>query len=336
MKKKELFIGIDVSKLTFDVTIIPNGSLQTVHHKQFKNQKIGFKQMVKWINLLYPDSKESCWVFCMEQTGVYSYHLCCFFEENNLDYCHESALKINRSLGIIKIEKSDKADSRDIAKYLYRHIEELSFYKLPSQSLQKLKALISFRRRLMKQKASLQVSSKEIAAFSDKETSGFIKTESNKLIKSYIQKIKKTELEIQKIMTEDSALSEAYKLTTSVVGIGPVIASYVIVRTNCFSNFENPKNFASYCGAAPFERSSGTSIKKVVRINKMADKELKTLLTNGAYAAIRYDGQIRNYFQRKLKEGKNEFSVINAIRNKLIHRVFATVNRGTPYVKMNF
>jgi transposase len=68
----------------------------------------------------------------------------------------------------------------------------------------------------------------------------------------------------------------------------------------------------------------------------MADKELKTLLTNGAYAAIRYDGQIRNYFQRKLKEGKNEFSVINAIRNKLIHRVFATVNRGTPYVKMNF
>jgi transposase len=336
MKKKELFIGIDVSKSTFDAAIIPKGSLQTVHHKQFSNTKTGFKQMTKWIISIFPEYEHYSWVFCMEQTGVYSYHLCCFFEENNLDYCHESALKINRSLGIIKREKSDKADSRDIAKYLYQHIEELSFFKLPSQSLQKLKALISFRRRLLKQKVALQASSKEISAFSDKETSRFIKTESNKLIKSYVQKIKKTEDEILKLMNEDPALSEAYKLTTSVVGISPVIASYVIARTNCFSNFESPRNFASYCGAAPFERSSGTSIKKVVRINKMADKELKSLLTNGAYAAIRYDGQIRHYFQRKLKEGKNEFSVINAIRNKLIHRVFATVNRGTPYVKMSF
>ncbi len=336
MKKKMLFIGIDVSKLTFDATIILKGSLQTVHHKQFKNQKTGYKQLVKWIKSLYVNFDESTWVFCMEQTGVYSYHLCCFFEENSLDYCHESTLKINRSLGIIKREKSDKADSRDIAKYLYQHIEELSFYKLPSQSLQKLKALVSFRRILLKQKVALQASSKEIAAFSDKETSRFIKTESNRLIKSYVQKIKKTEEEILKLMTEDSVLSEAYKLTTSVVGIGPIIAAYIIARTNCYSNFPNPRHFASYSGSAPFERSSGTSIKKVVRINKMADKELKSLLTNGAYAAIRYDGQIKQYYLRKIKEGKNEFSVINAIRNKLIHRVFVTVNRGTPYVKMDF
>lgn len=336
MKKKELFIGIDVSKSTFDATIIPKGSLQTTHHKQFNNQETGFKQMVKWIKSKYPDSDESSWVFCMEQTGVYSYHLCCFFEGNNIDYCHESALKINRSLGMIKREKSDKADSKDIAKYLYQHSEELSFYKLPSRSLQKLKALISFRRRLMKQKASLQVSSKEISAFSDKETSQFIKLESNRLIKSYVLKIKKTEEEILKLMYEDQTLSEAYQLTKSVTGIGPIIAAYMIARTNCYSNFPDPRRFASYSGSAPFERSSGTSIKKVVRINKMADKELKSLLTNGAYAAIRYDGQIKQYYLRKIKEGKSEFSVINAIRNKLIHRVFATVKRGTPYVKMEY
>lgn len=336
MKNKELFIGIDVSKSTFDAAIIPKGSIDKADHKQFKNQMAGFKQLAKWIQSIYVDYESFQWVFCMEQTGVYSYHLCCFFEENGLDYCHESALKISKSLGIIKREKSDKADSKDIAKYLYQHCEELSFYKLPSQALQKLKALVSFRKRLIKQKVALQASSKEIVAFSDKKTTAFIKTESNKLIKSYVLKIKKTEEEIQKLMIEDPVLSEAYKLTRSVVGIGPIISAYIIARTNCFSRFSNPRNFASYSGAAPFERSSGTSIKKVVRINKMADKELKALLTNGAYVAIRYDGQIRNYFQRKLKEGKNEFSIINAIRNKLIHRVFATVKRGTPYVKMSF
>jgi transposase len=98
MKKKELFIGIDVSKLTFDATIIPKGSLQTAHHEQFKNQKTGFKQLAKWIKLFYPSSKESSWVFCMENTGVYSYHLCCFFEENMLDY------KLGASSVLISLE----------------------------------------------------------------------------------------------------------------------------------------------------------------------------------------------------------------------------------------
>jgi len=336
MKNKELFIGIDVSKSTFDAAIIPKGSINNVNHKQFKNQTSGFKQLAKWVKSMYSNYEELHWVFCMEQTGVYAYHLCCFFEENGLDYCHESALKISRSLGIIKREKTDKADSKDIARYLYQHREELSFYKLPSKSLQKLKALVSFRKRLIKQKVVLQASSKEIAAFSDKEASKFIKIESNALIKSYDRKIKKTEQEIQELMNEDLALCEAYKLTTSVVGIGPIIAAYIIARTNCYSSFSNPRHFASYSGSAPFERSSGTSIKKVIKLNKMADKELKALLTNGAYVAIRYDGQIKHYYQRKLKEGKSEFSVINAIRNKLIHRVFATVNRGTPYVKMSF
>ena len=77
-----------MSKSTFDATIIPKGSLETSHYKQFKNQKAGFKQLAKWIKSLYGDYEELDWVFCMEQTGVYSYHLCCFFEENNLDYCH--------------------------------------------------------------------------------------------------------------------------------------------------------------------------------------------------------------------------------------------------------
>ena len=332
MKNKHLFIGIDISKLTFDAAILQQQTFDSPQSKSFPNNKEGYKKLLKW--LISFKFQKQAWVFCFEHTGVYAFHLCCFLEDNDLDYCYESALKINRSLGIIKREKSDKADAADIAKYLYQKREELSFYKLPSRAIQKLKALISFRRRMLKQKVSLTISSSEIAAFSDKQTALTIKNESKKIIVRLEKQINKIDEEIVSLMENDTELAVKYKLARSVVGIGPVISAHMIAKTNGFTNFKNGRDFSSYCGSAPFERSSGTSIKKVIHVSKAADKELKSLLTNAAYVAIRYDNEIRAYFMRKIKEGKNEFCVINAIRNKLIHRVFAVVNRGTPFVKI--
>ena len=48
--------------------------------------------------------------------------------------------------------------------------------------------------------------------------------------------------------------------------------------------------------------------------------------------AIKYDPQLKEYYQKKLESGKSKMSVINAVRNKLIHRMYAVIRRGTPYV----
>jgi hypothetical protein len=40
------------------------------------------------------------------------------------------------------------------------------------------------------------------------------------------------------------------------------------------------------------------------------------------------------YYERKAKEGKEHGIIMNAVKFKLITRVFAVVNRGTPFVKM--
>jgi transposase len=332
MKNKQLFIGIDIAKLTFDAAIIEMGS-SSVPSKSFSNSKNGYLDLLKWISGYFVNYKQNSWVFCMEHTGVYAFHLCCLLEDNNLDYCYESALKIHRTLGIIKRQKTDRADARDIAKYLYQKREELEFYKLPSRSIQRLKALIALRKRMSKQKIGLTVSSSEIAAFSDKQTSRLVLDESKKIILALEKQITKIENEIVVLMTSDPVLSVKYKLTKSVIGIGPIISAHIMARTNAFTNFKTGREFSSYAGSAPFERSSGTSIKRVIHVSKAADKELKALLTNGAYVAIRYDDEIRSYYLRKLKEGKSEFCVVNAVRNKLINRVFAVVKRGTPFVK---
>ena len=53
-----------------------------------------------------------------------------------------------------------------------------------------------------------------------------------------------------------------------------------------------------------------------------------------ALSTLRTKGELRQYFDRKVDEGKNKMSVINAIRGKLIHRIFAEVKENRPYEKI--
>lgn len=52
-----------------------------------------------------------------------------------------------------------------------------------------------------------------------------------------------------------------------------------------------------------------------------------------ALAVISKQGELATYYHRKVEEGKNKMSVINAVRNKLIHRVFACVRENRKYEK---
>jgi hypothetical protein len=52
-----------------------------------------------------------------------------------------------------------------------------------------------------------------------------------------------------------------------------------------------------------------------------AQKRLKSLFHLGAMSAIQVSGELQTYYQRKVAEGKNKMLVLNAVRNKLIHRV---------------
>lgn len=63
----------------------------------------------------------------------------------------------------------------------------------------------------------------------------------------------------------------------------------------------------------------------------MADKALKSILHMAALAAIGEPGELKDYFDRKVEQGKNKMSVINAVRNKLIHCIFACVRDKRPY-----
>ena len=105
-----------------------------------------------------------------------------------------------------------------------------------------------------------------------------------------------------------------------------------IAATNEFKLHTNSRTLACYAGVAPFEYSSGKSIKRKPKINPAANKKLKSLLHIAAMGTITKKGAFKKYYDRKVKEGKHKLSVINAIRNKLVKRISAVIQRDTPYI----
>ena len=333
MKKYLLFIGIDISKKWIDVASSENGQEQQMSHKQFDNNVKGFKQMLKWLKSIEQVAASDC-LFCMEHTGVYSIPLCCFLQDQQLDYILESALRIKRSLGIRR-GKDDQADAKAIAKYLHLHHKRLKNSNLPSQTLIDLKNLLAYRERLIKKCQAIKVGAVETKAFTlESEIMEWISQDTEELVQIFKTKIKDVESRIKELVEQDDQIKQIFDLATSVKGVGPIIALQMIIHTNCFEAFESARQFACYIGVAPFHQKSGISINQQAKVSPLGHKKLKALLTNGVMSAIQNDKELRAYYKRKIAQGKIKYKVLNAVKNKLISRVFATIKRGTPYVEL--
>ncbi len=326
----KLFIGIDVSKDTVDVCCYQEN--KPAVNGKFENEVKGFKKMLKWV-AAQDESPCQRWLVCLEHTGVYSWALSCFLGEKEIPFSIQPALQIKRSLGIQR-GKNDRADAQMIARYAYLYRKEIKPTQLPSKALICLKNLLSYRSRLVRNKVSLQTSSQELDAYMTEDLTDLIVKDSTQHIKLLEASIRQIDKRIEKIIHQDTHLDRLYNLSTSVTGVGLQIAANMLVCTEGFTRFENFRKFSCYCGLAPFEYQSGTSIKGKTRTSELGNKKMKALIGNGVASAIQHDPEIAAYYNRKLAEGKHKLVVQTAIKNKIISRVFATVKRGTPFVPL--
>ena len=223
-----------------------------------------------------------------------------------------------------------------IAEYAFRFSDELKKRRaLPNRLLLKVQALLSLRARLVKYQQGLLVASKELSTCVDAEISQLVQVPSEQVTKAMKTSIKEVMKQIQLLVKSEESIQKIYALASSVCGIGPVIATYLLVYTNGFEAFQTSRQFASYIGIAPFDWQTGTSLNRAPEVSPIANKKMKTLLTNAAVTAIQHDPQIKAFFLRQLERGKEKGWIYNAIKNKLLHRVFKVVKRGTPYVKFD-
>jgi transposase len=332
--KYRFFAGIDVSKEKLDISVIEGSCPEIPHHYEIPNTPQAFKKLI--VELKGTFGKPGFdWLFCLEHTGVYAVPMCQFLSKQGLNYALIPALQIQRSVGMRR-GKNDKTDSRDIARYAMLFAAEIKLYSLPDPILSKLQVLLGQRERLVKCCVMMKSSRKEQTAFLDKQMIKETKLQSDRIINTLHKEIEKLDGQMQELISSSEKVKDLYKLITSVPGIGPQTALNLMVVTRCFTTFDNARQLASYCGVAPFEYSSGKSIKGKTKVSPLANKRMKSLLSMCALNAKANDPQIAQYYQRKINEGKNPMSVINAVKNKLLLRLFATVQRGTPYVKLQY
>jgi transposase len=317
-------IGADLSKKTIDF------ACHQGPHLKVANQRCGFVQLLGWLKTQKINVSQS--MIVMEHTGLYSYQLEQFLLRKKLRFTKVSALAIKRSMGLVR-GKNDKVDAIRIARFGFEKQDHLVADPPADQSLQRLQLLHSTRERLVKNRASMLTAVKEYRQLLGLKDSDVIISSQLQLIKDFDHQIQKLEHQIGSIVVAEKKINCNYQLLQSVKGVGKVIALAAIIKTANFTRFTDPRKFACFCGTAPFENTSGTSIRGKTRVSHMADKKMKSLLDLAAKSAIQYDKELRAYYLKRIAEGKSKMSTINVVRNKLLYRMFAVVKRQTPFME---
>jgi transposase len=324
MENVDYIIGADLSKGSIDLSCYHNKS-----YIQITNSQAGFKQLLTWVRQQKIDTEKMMMI--MEHTGLYSFLFEEFLHAKQIKFCKISALEIKRSSGLIR-GKSDRIDASRIASYGFEKKAKLKPEPKTSKALQRLKMLQNTRAQLVRTNASVTCVIKEYKNIGLAESDVVLKTQYavQKTLKKQIELIEKS---IQQTIESSSEIKTNYELLLSIKGVGKIVATAAIIKSGNFSKFASARKFCCYCGTAPFEHSSGSSIRGKTRVSHLADKEMKTLLDLSAKNVIRYDQEIKTYYERRVAEGKSKMSTINVIRNKMIYRMFAVIKRQTPFVE---
>jgi len=324
MKKWNVILGVDVSKLTLDIS-----SYELEIHIKIDNCAQGFKAFQKWCKTHKINLQAT--LIVMEYTGGYEYRFIQFCEAFSIAYCRVPGLEIKSSMGITR-GKSDETDSFRISKYGEQRIKEIEPSKPLDKTILLLKQLLSFRKRLVRENAGLQSTLSELRYMYQIETSDTIIRVSKEKIESNTEHINAFEKEIKEIIEANETMLLNYRIITSIKGIGKINAWMTIAYTENFTSFPDARTYAVYVGVLPFGHRSGTSIKGKTRVSNLANKELKQELNQAAKTAIIHDPELKVYAERKVKN-KCYPIVLNNVKFKLILRMFSLVKRGELYVE---
>jgi len=332
MRKEEIeCIGVDVSKNTLDVALFRGKIDWNEGHVKVSNNESGYKELRKWLRLKNAEKKRLR--ICMESTGLYTHDFRSWLEKENIIYyvvdpklMHHFAPP--QSIKGIRQTKNDKADAFRIAIYCSLFHDSMEPSKLPSAAYFKLKRLLAERRQYVKQSVLYRQQLSDISIYDSVGSRIRKKNE----VENLRDNIKQTDAEMKAIIDTDPEIRRNYELLISIVGVGLVVAVTTIVLTENFTTFTNPRKYASYIAIAPFPHESGTSIRGATRVSKQGFRQAKADLSISVLSAITFDPDIKEYWQRKKAEGKHTGCVLNAIKFKIVLRMFAVVKRGKPYV----
>ena len=319
------FVGIDISKDTLDMCITtPDGKATFT---TIANNTEAIRAFLAAEHLRGA-------VVAMENTGRYNWALFQVLPQTTCLVYVLCPIALKKSIGLSR-GKNDRIDSARICDYVRTHRRKLSPWKPAAKDLCELKALLALRSRRVKAIAATKTAADDYRELGGLDCAGDVKSLDEAMITMLKEQVKAIEVKIEALVTASLSLGPVYALMRSVPGAGKILCWTLLVKTCGFSILTDARKMACYAGVVPFEHRSGTSVKGRNKVSQYADKGLKRLLHLGAMSAIRLAGELRNYYLRKVAEGKSKMSTLNAVRAKILHRIYAAVRNNQPYKPYN-
>tara|TARA_B100001105_G_scaffold64052_1_gene49961 strand:- start:140 stop:1117 length:978 start_codon:yes stop_codon:yes gene_type:complete len=319
MEKSFTYVGIDISKLTFDVAILINGKYK---HYKFENETTGFK---KFLGLL---SANDCCV--MEASGPYYLNLAFFLVDQGIAVSVVNPLVIRRysQMRLMRV-KTDKKDATVIAEY--GSSQHPALWNKEEAYVLELKQMQAYTEQLNKSRMGFI---RQMQAFEANPA------KSKAVMKSLKKQIEMLERQLELMQKEMEALVEKhhyeqFKQLKSIPGIGPKTAMALIVLSGGFIKFNNAKQLSSYIGISPRIFESGTSVKGKARICKMGMSRIRAMLYVCSWSAIKKNKACREIFERLVEKGKAKKLALIAVVNKLLKQAFAIAKNKTYYNENN-
>jgi transposase len=309
-QSQDLFVGIDVSKATLDVALLPSNASWSV-----PNTEPGIAELIARIHQAGTPT-----LVLMEATGGLERQALARLAAAGLP-----AMAINprnvrdfaRSIG--KLAKTDAIDASVLA--LFADRIRPAWRPLPDEHTQALEALIVRRRQVVDM----------IAAEKNRLSSTpsrRVKKEIANHIKWLERQLHITDYDIDQAVKTSPAWKEKTDLLSSVPGVGRVTAVTLLTQLPELGTLGR-KQIAALVGIAPFNRDSGTL--RGHRAICGGRASVRRVLYMCALAAARFNPTIRAFYKRLRVAGKRPKVALVACMRKLLTALNAILSSGRPW-----
>lgn len=301
-------IGIDIAKKSFDVCISDNSDTFN-----FENSAKGFDELLNLDSV----RKQQVSLFVIEATGNYHRALVDVLELNGFAVAVVNPRLIknfSRAMGLRS--KTDVQDARVIREYGVR-MEPPVRQKCDSELL-RLKAMASRRRQLV---ASRTMETNRLEAQTDQE----IKSDIRRHIQWLTSEIKRIDAVLAERISKMPMLKEKVKLLREVKGVGPVVMAGLLTQVPELGTLDRRK-ISALIGLCPYSRDSGNFRGKRTIWGGRSD--IRSMLYMAVLSAIRYNPEIKAFYENLTARGKVFKVAITACMRKLITIINAIVRDG--------
>jgi transposase len=311
-------LGIDVSKLTLDVSVCVRGKPQ---HRQFTNSGEGFRALIAWLKHERLGRVHAC----LEATGGYGFAVALALHDagHQVSLINPAQIRdfVRTRLGRNKSDKVDCAHIRD-----YGALFDPPAWTPPSPALRRLCELQTMRAGFVAGKVEWQ--NRAGSCPGDAAAASL----AHATIAHFEAQIEAVNKAIADTIDQDDELRGKRDLLLSIDGVGEVLAAVILAELPGPDVISTSAQAVAYAGLNPRQFQSGTSINAPTRISKIGNARLRAALYMPAMSAMQCNRAVaalagRLRAQRRL-QGKQ---IVVAAMRKLLVLCFGVLKTGKPF-----